>query len=175
MILTGKEIARQITLGNIVIDPFDPTKVGPNSYNLHLDDKLLVYTELPLRMDKNNPTKEVLIPSSGLLLEPGVLYLGSTVEYTETPQHVPCIEGRSSVGRLGLFVHVTAGFGDKFFRGTWTLELTTVYPLVIFARVGICQISYTSSIGESSHYAGKYQGQRGPKTSGLWQEFVRSP
>lgn len=111
------------------------------------------------------------IPKHGFVMYPGVLYLGSTMEYTETPDHKPTIDGRSSVGRLGLTTHVTAGFGDQGFKGTWTLELSVVQPLRVYAGVEICQISYETIVGEPKPYAGKYQGQRPPQPSGLWREF----
>jgi len=126
---------------------------------------------LPLDAAKVSLTFEFKIPPQGLILYPGVLYLGSTVERTITQGLVPCIEGRSSLGRLGLGSHVTAGFGDDGFDGHWTLELTVVHPLRIYAGMKICQIAYTELTGERSPYKGKYQGQRGPRPSGLWKEL----
>lgn len=114
MILTGKEIQKRI--GNdIVITPYSEKQLNPNSYNLRLHEELLVYTELPLDMKKPNPAEKLVIPESGLLLKPGILYLGRTLESTETHNLVPMLEGRSSIGRLGMLVHVTAGFGDVGF------------------------------------------------------------
>lgn len=116
MILTGKEIQKRI--GNdIVITPYSEKQLNPNSYNLRLHEELLVYTELPLDMKKPNPAEKLVIPESGLLLKPGILYLGRTLESTETHNLVPMLEGRSSIGRLGMLVHVTAGFGDVGFKG----------------------------------------------------------
>ena len=129
MILTGDAIYKR--LGNsIIIDPFDFNKLNPNSYNLTLNNKLLVYNKQKLDMKINNDYHIVEIPEEGLLLEPGRVYLGRTNEYTETQNLVPMLEGRSSHGRLGLFVHVSAGFGDIGFRGYWTLELSCVQPIV---------------------------------------------
>jgi dCTP deaminase len=122
-------------------------------------------------MAKDNPTKELIIPPEGIVLEPGHLYLGATVEHTETYNLVPFIEGRSSVARLGLSIHLTAGFGESNFQGTWTLEMTVVYPLRVYAGVELCQIGYSPLVGESTDYKGKYQGQTGPKASQLWKEF----
>ena len=110
MILSGRMIAEK--MGNeIRIDPFDEARLNPNSYNLRLHEDLLVYTSEELDMRSPNPTEAMKIPEEGLLLEPSRLYLGRTIEHTETDGYVPMLEGRSSVGRLGLFVHVTAGFG----------------------------------------------------------------
>jgi dCTP deaminase len=109
MILSGNEIRQQLGR-NILIDPFDEGRLNPNSYNLSLHDELLVYEEVVLDMRKSNRTERIRIPDDGLVLTPNQLYLGRTVERTETHNLVPMIEGRSSIGRLGLFVHVTAGW-----------------------------------------------------------------
>src|SRR4051812_5444120 len=109
MILTGPEIKARLN-GDIQIEPFDIKYLNPNSYNLRLHEDLLVYTEMPLDMKRDNPTQKLTIPPEGILLQPGKLYLGRTVEHTITQNLVPMLEGRSSVGRLGLYVHVTAGF-----------------------------------------------------------------
>ena len=147
MILTGPEIQKRLNQ-DITITPFDQKLLNPNSYNLRLANELLVYTEMPLDMKKDNPVEKLVIPPEGLLLEPGKLYLGRTVEFTETRNLVPMLEGRSSIGRLGLYVHVTAGFGDVGFAGFWTLELHCVQPIRIYAGVSICQIFYHSVEGD---------------------------
>jgi dCTP deaminase len=186
----------------LVIDPFDPKRVQPNSVDLTLDRRLLVYRRNvplmryweardrwrdaagaaqpawapplpePLDMRAEEPVDELLIPDEGLVLWPGVLYLGSTVEYTEVGALVPLLEGRSGVARAGLFAHVTAGWGDAYWAGTWTLELTPVVPLRVYAGVAICQLGFEELVGEPQRYAGKYRGARGPRPSGLWREFV---
>ncbi len=125
----------------------------------------------PLDMAVEEETEDIFIPDAGLVLWPGVLYLGSTIEYTETKNFVPVIEGRSSVGRLGMCIHLTAGFGDCGFSGNWTLEITVVHPLAVYAEVEICQIAYSPVEGETKPYRGKYSGQQGPKPSGLWKEL----
>src|SRR5262245_60435849 len=128
MILSGEEISRRLG-SDIIIEPYDPAYLNPNSYNLTLHDELLVYEEIVLDMSKPNRTERITIPSDGLILNPNQLYLGRTRERTETHNLVPMIEGRSSIGRLGLFVHVTAGFGDVGFCGYWTLEMFAVQPV----------------------------------------------
>src|SRR6056297_341828 len=171
MILSGKEIAARIGDG-IVIDPFDPQRINPNSYNLSLHDELVVYSDKLLDMKRDNPHHRMTIPGAGLVLQPNRLYLGRTVEFTETRDLVPMLEGRSSVGRLGLFVHVTAGFGDVGFRGFWTLEMFSVQPIRIYAGVQICQIYYHTLQGESESYAGgKYQDNRGIQPSLLYRDY----
>ncbi len=175
MILTGPEIERRLN-SDISIEPYDKKALNPNSYNLHLHNELLVYKELPLDMKKDNPADKIIIPEEGLLLEPGKLYLGRTVEYTVTKNLVPMLEGRSSIGRLGLFVHVTAGFGDTGFAGFWTLEIQCVQAIRIYANVPICQIFYHEVKGDIMEYkSGKYQKNSGIQTSRLWMDFQKTP
>ena len=183
--LSGPEIAAQVKAGNIVISNFDPTKVGPNSYDLTLDKRLLVYekaysthlwsqnfrwwnpfTWFPPRCAPLDPkvkerVVELEISETGTTLYPGVLYLGSTVERTSSRGFIPWIEGRSSMGRLGLGVHITAGLGDDGVDLQWTLELTCVHPILIFPGMKICQICFVRTDGESKPYDGKYQGSTG--------------
>lgn len=174
MILTGEEIKAQLGK-NIVIDPFDPAMLNPNSYNLRLHDELLVYEEIVLDVKRPNRFRRHLIPPEGFVMQPRQLYLGRTVERTETHNLVPMLEGRSSVGRLGLFVHVTAGVGDVGFCGYWTLELYAVHPIRIYAGLSICQIIYQTLVGEVSEYrTGKYQNNHDIQPSLLFKE-LQSP
>ena len=171
MILTGNEIQAQLGK-NIVIDPFDESRLNPNSYNLCLHDELLVYEEIVLDMKRPNRFRRYTIPPEGFVLHPNQLYLGRTVERTETHNLVPMIEGRSSVGRLGLFVHVTAGFGDVGFCGFWTLEMFAVQPVRVYAGVQICQIFYHEIGGPITEYASeKYQHSRDIQPSLLYREL----
>src|SRR6201995_1539523 len=128
MILSGHAIRDRLG-SDIVIDPFDDAQLNPNSYNLSLHNELMVYEELMLDMAKANRVRRIEIPTEGLVLSPNQLYLARTTERTTTHNLVPQIEGRSSIGRLGLFVHVTAGFGDVGFSGYWTLGMVPVHPL----------------------------------------------
>ena len=171
MILSGKEIKNRIGK-DIIIKPFNEEQLNPNSYNLKLHNKLLVYEDNVLDMKKDNKVKEITIPPEGLLLEPNKLYLGRTIEYTETDRLVPMLEGRSSIGRLGLFVHVTAGFGDVGFKGYWTLEIFCVQPIRIYPNVEICQVYYHNIEGEYDKYtSGKYQNNKGIQPSMLYKDF----
>ena len=171
MILSGLEIKRRLGT-DIIIEPYDQKRLNPNSYNLCLHQDLLVYESEILDMSRPNPTRELTIPDEGLVLDSHRLYLGRTVERTETQNLVPMLEGRSSVGRLGLFVHVTAGFGDVGFKGFWTLEIFAVQPIRIFKGVPICQIFYHTLAGEVSPYdSGKYQNNRGIQSSMLYKDF----
>jgi dCTP deaminase len=171
MILSGHEIQSQLG-ANIVIDPFEPANLNPNSYNLTLHDELITYEEVVLDMRKANRVRRIAIPSDGLVLSPNQLYLGRTAERTETHNLVPMIEGRSSIGRLGLFVHVTAGFGDVGFCGFWTLEMFAVQPVRIYAGVQICQIFYHEIRGDVTEYvSNKYQHNRDIQPSLLFKEL----
>lgn len=172
MILSGKEIKKRIGK-DIKIDPFDEKQLNPNSYNLKLYNKLIIYNEFPLDMKKNNSINEVNIPDNGFLLEPNRLYLGRTVEYTETNNLVPMLEGRSSIGRLGLFIHVTAGFGDVGFSGYWTLEIFCVQPIKIYPFIEVCQIYYHTIEGEFEKYSSKkYQNNKGIQPSLLYKDLT---
>lgn len=171
MILSGKEIQRRLDQ-DIVITPFNPAQLGPNSYNLRLHEELMVYDESELDMKKNHKTKKIIIPEEGLVLQPGVLYLGRTVEYTRTENCVPMLEGRSSIGRLGMFIHITAGFGDVGFSGYWTLEISCIHPVRIYANVQVCQIFYHTLEGEFTRYhSNKYQHNKGVQPSMLYKDF----
>ena len=174
MILSGKEIKNKLGK-EIIIEPYNEKQLNPNSYNLRLHNELLVYEDSILDMKKENKAKTIIIPPEGLLLETGKLYLGRTIEYTKTDNYVPMLEGRSSVGRLGLFIHVTAGFGDVGFSGYWTLEIFCVQPIRIYPEVEICQIYYHSIEGEYDKYvSGKYQNNVGIQPSLLFKDFKKS-
>ncbi|TAE18059.1 MAG: dCTP deaminase [Bacteroidetes bacterium] len=171
MILSGKEIEKRLGQ-DIVIEPYAPSRLNPNSYNLRLHNELLVYDEPYLDMKKPNKYKPLIIPEEGLLLETNKLYLGRTMEYTETRNLVPMLEGRSSIGRLGLFIHVTAGFGDVGFCGFWTLEIFCVQPIKIYPEVEICQVYYHTIQGEYDLYvSNKYQNNQGVQPSLLYKDF----
>jgi dCTP deaminase len=175
VILSGLEIERRLG-GDIVIDPFTPAQLNPNSYNLRLYDELLLYEEDVLDMRRPNRYRRMRIPEAGYVMPPQRLHLGRTVERTETRNLVPMLEGRSSVGRLGLFVHVTAGFGDVGFCGYWTLEIFAVQPVRIYPGVPICQIFYHTIEGEFTSYAsGKYQHNIDIQPSLLFREWDPRP
>ncbi len=170
MILSGHEILRRFG-EDILIDPFDEKNLNPNSYNLTLYHELMTYEEVVLDMRKPNRVRRLEIPPEGVVLSPNQLYLGRTVERTETHNLVPMIEGRSSIGRLGLFVHVTAGFGDVGFSGYWTLEIFAVQPIRIYADVPICQLMYHQIEGRITEYNAKYQHNRDIQPSLLFKEL----
>ena len=170
--LTGSAIRRENGIG-LTIDPFRLEQLGPNSYNLRLHNELLVY-EPGVILDVKRPAKTIRIPipEEGYVLQPDELYLGRTVEYTMSRDFVPCIDGRSSGGRFGIFVHLTAGFGDVGYEGAWTLELSCIRPVRIYPNMEICQIFFQRPEGDiEMRYHGKYQGARDILASRYHMDF----
>lgn len=181
MILDRHAIRQAIARGDIVVSPFDDDSLRINSYDVHLSPILRTYKPqygsdtkglaipLPLDSARDNPTEQHLIQAEGFVLVPGRLYLGATIEYTEAHGLVPWIDGKSSVGRLGLSVHVTAGRGDVGFCGHWTLELTVEEPLLVYAGSPVGQLTWMTvehgTTNERATYGAtlgsKYQ-QEGP-------------
>ena len=175
MILTGPEIVQAAGDGRIVIAPFAADQVNPNSYNVRLGETLLVYSEEVVDAYRPNPTETITIPESGYVLRPDQLYLGHTVERVGSDVYVPLLFGRSSVGRLGLFVEITAPIGDIGFNGQWTLMLSPVRPLRVYPGMKIGQIMFFVSIGEIDLYRGKYHDSVGPQASRYWKDRVVLP
>lgn len=152
MILTDKKILEAIERGEIIIDPFRHESLGTNSYDVHLGNTLAVYRDHELDARKHNKVDYIQIEEEGYLLQPGVLYLGVTEEYTETHNAVPFLEGKSSIGRLGIDIHATAGKGDVGFCNTWTLEISCVQPVRVYAGMPIGQLIYFRVDGEINNY-----------------------
>ncbi|MFI1184374.1 dCTP deaminase [Streptomyces sp. NPDC020799] len=175
MILTGPEIVTAFCDGRLRIDPFDADQVNPNSYNVRLGSTLATYTEPVIDAHRPNPTTTLTIGDDGYVLKPGELYLGHTFEQVGSDVLVPLLFGRSSVGRLGLFVEITAPIGDIGFHGQWTLMLTPVRPLKVYPGMKIGQIMFFVATGPVDLYAGKYQGARGPQSSRIWQDLIPAP
>jgi dCTP deaminase len=142
VILSDKRILEEIDKGTIIIEPYDRKNLGTNSYDVHLGKHLATYNDRVLDAKKHNTVEHFEIPEEGYVLEPGVLYLGVTLEYTETHAHVPFLEGKSSTGRLGIDIHATAGKGDVGFCNTWTLEISVSQPVRIYAGMPIGQLIY---------------------------------
>jgi dCTP deaminase len=142
MILSDKRILEEIEKGNIVIEPFKRECLGTNSYDVHLGKYLATYKNRVLDAKVHNEIESFEITKDGFVLQPNTLYLGVTVEYTETHQHVPFLEGKSSTGRLGIDIHATAGKGDVGFSNTWTLEISCTQPVKIYQGMPIGQLIY---------------------------------
>ena len=155
MILSDKEILKFIAQGDIVIEPFRRESLGTNSYDVRLGKHMAMYKNRVLDAKKHNEIEPIEIPESGIELQPGVLYLGVTEEYTETHAHVPFLEGKSSVGRLGIDIHATAGKGDVGFCNNWTLEISCVQPVIVYPGMPIGQLIYFKVEGEIENYYNK--------------------
>lgn len=178
---TKAKIKEEIAKGHIKIDPYNEANLNPNSYNVTLSNELLIYTCGVIDMKKDNPYTIITMPEKGFEIEPGLLYLGRTVERTECHGVHVSIDGRSSVGRLGVNVHCTAGFGDNHFKGYWTFEIFCIQPVIIYPFVKISQIYFQDYCGaegedvytEEEGYKGKYQDNNGVESSKMWMEFLK--
>ena len=177
MILSDSEILKEIEKGSIRLDPFDPNCLGSNSYDIHLGDELAIYIDDVLDSKKDNPINYFTIPPEGYVITPGQLYLGVTMEYTETMSFVPFLEGKSSAGRLGIDIHATAGKGDAGFCNHWTLEISCKRPVRIYSGMPIGQIIYFAIKGEVSNTydkkpSAKYNRlTKRPVSSMMWKNF----
>ena len=155
MILSDIQILDEIKKGNIVIEPYRPACLGTNSYDVHLGKYLATYKDRILDSKKHNEIIHFEIPKEGFVLDPGTLYLGVTEEYTETHAHVPFLEGKSSVGRLGIDIHATAGKGDVGYCNSWTLEISVSQPVRVYAGMPIGQLIYFSVEGNIKNFYNK--------------------
>lgn len=170
--LTGLEIHKRVLNGDILIDPYTTKQLNPNSYNLRLDNKLKVYRyDDFIDSHAKNQTEDIYIPEDGYVLMPNKLYLGRTVERVATNLFIPSINGRSSGGRLGMSIHICAGFGDIGFNGTWTLEITVAEPLKIYAGDEVAQVCFDTPHGDTTYlYNGRYQCQEDVTASKFGEE-----
>ena len=171
MILSGIKIKEKVLLNEITIDPFFPSQINPNSYNFRLGKTLRVYEDEILDPKKENKTKTIEIPAEGYLLVPTRLYLGHTEETMGSKLYVPIIRGRSSIGRIGLFIHITADLIDIGSINQWTLQMHCVQPLRVYPGMLIGQVTFWTVEGEIKLYTGKYQGSRGPMASQIHRDF----
>jgi dCTP deaminase len=174
MILTGPEIHRQVEAGAILIDPFEPEQIRPNSYDFRLGSSLVEYRDEILDARVDNPTLWGEIPLQGTVLQPRRIYLGHSVETIGSTRFVPIIRARSSVARLGLFIHVTADLIDIGYIGQWTLQLHAVQPLRIYPGMLVGQVTFWQVKGAVKLYEGKYQGGSGPQASKAYADFERA-
>src|SRR5215469_18208649 len=171
MILSDKRILEEIDKGTIIIEPFKRECLGTNSYDVHLGKHLATYRNRVLDAKVHNEIDAFEIPKEGFTLQPNTLYLGVTMEYTETHRHVPFLEGKSSTGRLGIDIHATAGKGDVGFCNTWTLEISCVHPVRIYAGMPIGQLIYFPVLGDTQV---KYNQKKDAKYSGQSSKPVES-
>jgi dCTP deaminase len=177
MILTDKEILDNIKRKRILIEPFVPDCLGSNSYDVHLGKTLAVYDDIELDAKKHNTITTFEIPDDGYVLQPNMLYLGVTEEYTETHDHVPFLEGKSSIGRLGIDIHATAGKGDVGFCNFWTLEISVKLPVRVYAGMPVGQLIYFEVKGDvltpyNRKTSAKYNDRLPiPVESMMWKNF----
>ena len=165
MILTGNAIQEAVRLGDITISPFDPAQLSPNSYDFRLGRRCKVYRNEELDSAAENPTIDLPFGSEGLLLEPCHVYLFNTHEEMGSKRYVPIIRGRSSVGRLGLFVDITADLIDLGSIGQLTLQLHAIVPVRVYPLMLIGQVTFWQVEGSIQSYAGKYKGLQSPVAS----------
>jgi deoxycytidine triphosphate deaminase len=165
MILTGQEIERCQRAGNIVIDPFSADQINPNSYDFRLGEKLLRYIDPVLDPKLDNAVEYIDIPDDGFVIQKGQFFLGHTHEVLGSVEYAPIIRAKSSIARLGLFVHVTADLIDIGSVNQCTLQLFATHAIRIFPGMRIGQVTFWKAVGEISLYNGKYQGARGPVSS----------
>ena len=188
MILSDRSLREEIAAGRIVIDPFDDSCVQPSSIDLHLDHRFLVFrnhtmAHIDVRTDLSALTEQVEVSDDDpFILHPGEFVLGSTSERVAVPDDlVARLEGKSSLGRLGLLIHSTAGYVDAGWDGQLTLELSNVasLPITLYPGMKIGQISFMRMTTPadrpygSSELGSKYLGQDGPRPSRYWENFDR--
>jgi dCTP deaminase len=194
--LVDREILAAVEAGAIVIDPFDREALGTNSYDVHLSPTLRIYRDVgeyvknysgstryvtkPLDVREKRETVDHIIGPDGFVLQPDELYLASTIEYTESHAHVPILNGKSGLGRLGLSIHVTAGTGDVGFCNHWTMELFVVKPLRIYAGMPVGQLLWHAvaaiplrpyNVKPSAKYGGR---DPDPRASEFWRNFDKA-
>jgi dCTP deaminase len=175
MILSDSRILEEIAKGTILIEPYHRSKLGSNSYDVHLGKYLATYVDEVLDAKKHNTIAHFEIGDDGFVLQPNMLYLGVTQEYTETHNHVPFLEGKSSTGRLGIDIHATAGKGDVGFCGNWTLEISVKQPVRVYHGMPVGQLIYfpvdgTIEVPYNRKPNAKYSGQPNrPVESMMWK------
>lgn len=200
-ILSGLQIQKELKLERILIDPFDPKQLNPASYDLTLGKEVRVYSNavyierrrvtpedvscgkhlhqrspaIMLDPRSNNDTESFQIGDSGWLLKPGIGYLMHTQERVGSKFLVPVIDGKSSLGRLFIQVHATAGYGDPNFFGQFTLEVTVTHPVRVYAGMRIAQVRFHTVLGDIKPYEGNYTGSDalGATPSKSWRQFSK--
>jgi len=182
VILTDLAIQDAVSRGDIEIDPWRKEQLNPSSYDLTLGDNVLVYDfgQHDVHDVKSEPTRfrHALIEPKGFVIHPGKGYLMHTVERVTSRKYVPVLDGKSSIGRLFVSVHQTAGYGDIGFNGQYTLEVTTMYSIRLYAGMRIAQMRFHEVRGlVGKIYSGNYVGEaaRGPVPSKAWKQFKEKP
>lgn len=183
-ILSGPAIRDAVARGDIEIDPYEPAHLNPASIDLTLGPKVLVARGFYQSEDPNQTyeTRQQYdwpelqrYDERSIVLEPGELYIMHTAERVCTRRYVPVLDGKSSVGRIGVQIHITAGYGDPGFDGQYTLEVTSVYRVRVYVGMRFCQMRFHTLAGEPADYqkSGHYVGEasRGPVPSMIYKQF----
>lgn len=188
MILSDRSIKEVIKSGKIMITPFEPALVQPSSYNLRLANSFRIFKNIKQAfLDTKKPVTDFMElieikNNEPIIIHPREFVLGETREYFEFPKDiVGRLEGKSSLARLGIIIHTTAGYFDPGFKGTATLEISNLanIPIALYPGMKIAQMSFhflstpADSPYGSRKLGSKYQGQKGPTESRLFREFVR--
>lgn len=173
--VTGAELDRLVSTGDIVIEPYNKDNLNPNSYNLTIGNTIIIVDDscvIDLRRQNGKTNIVHEITEDGFLLVPNTLYLIATQERINTSKYIPIITGRSSIGRLGITVHQEAGFGDIGFSGNWTLQVKVTYPTIIYPNITMCQVYFLTPHGSTEmQYDGKYQNSKGAIPSKYDKDF----
>ncbi|NLU17480.1 dCTP deaminase [Serratia ficaria] len=159
MILTGLEIRRRRDMGEIIIEPYDDAQRNPNSFNYRLGERLKIPN------DDESGFIEITIPDEGYKIYPHTLYLGHTYEKLGSLNCAMSLIGRSSVGRLGLFLQVSANLGHTGSAHCWTLEIVSTKPFILYPKMKIGQISFWENKGDISPYETGYTQYSTPQES----------
>ncbi|WP_406834893.1 dCTP deaminase domain-containing protein [Streptomyces sp. AHU1] len=156
MILTGPEIVRQRRRGALTIEPFRPLQLNPVSYNYRLGTVLKTHQALVTDTHADHGLDEFEIPECGFVLRPGRVYLGTTAEVIGSSEFVPSLIGRSSLGRLGMFLQYSADLGQVGSCHRWTLEIKVVQPTRVYAGMPAGQVTFWSTAGDALAYRGRF-------------------
>ncbi|MCL2090808.1 MAG: dCTP deaminase [Micrococcales bacterium] len=190
MLLSDRDIRAEIDAGRVVLDPYDPDTVQPSSVDVRLDKFFRLFDNhryAVIDPAAEQPDLTHLVETDAdepFVLHPGEFVLGSTYEQVTLPDDIAArLEGKSSLGRLGLLTHSTAGFVDPGFSGHVTLELSNVatLPILLWPGMKVGQLCFFRLTSPAEHaygsarYGSRYQGQRGPTASRSWQGFHRTP
>lgn len=167
MILTGSKIKEEIACGSIAIEPFLESQINPNSYNYRLGPTIKVFQKFE---EDKSIFEEIIIPEEGYILEPGVMYLANTLEVIGSDKYAMSLMGRSSMGRYGLFLQVSANLGHTTSKHKWTLEIVAALPIKLYPGMIIGQVSFWVNYGDITPYAGRYGFISHPQESFAQQE-----
>ncbi len=174
MILTRQEIIKNVRSGKICISPFSEDMLNPNSCDYCIDRKLLEIEDSPVDPKKKTSYREIDFNDDGYVLSPNKTYLANTYEEIGSSEFVPLLIGKTELGKLGLFLQITADLGNLGAQHCWTLELKAVQPVRIYPMMRIGQVSFWVPEGDKDIvYQGKYDKFSQAKSSEIYKEFVK--